>query len=255
MDKGMKIEVEDRELFLVNEAGDKVIIPKDKAAWVKEKLKEGCHGCIDKLVETLPVMEDYADDGSLYSEYLTNDPSTKKTTQHPLDPNQDGSLPSYFKGSEANPIQLDEVIVTAKAPEWLKYYREYIKNNPFNIDEYVESRYNNPVGREVIEKIDGDSWRKKLKQEGLEKRYNSAMDYVGEQLVKNKPQGKLTRAEWLNSMSDKEEEIIKRNPKYQPSLWTDTKRGLISLVEQNPLQTFYHILNSSDYSNREKEKC
>jgi len=61
----MKIEVEDRELFLVNEAGDKVIIPKDKAAWVKEKLKEGCHGCIDKLVETLPVMEDYADDGSL----------------------------------------------------------------------------------------------------------------------------------------------------------------------------------------------
>jgi hypothetical protein len=42
-----------------------VIIPKDKAAWVKEKLKEGCHGCIDKLVETLPVMEDYADDGSL----------------------------------------------------------------------------------------------------------------------------------------------------------------------------------------------
>ena len=65
MDKGMKIEVEDRELFLVNEAGDKVIIPKDKAAWVKEKLKEGCHGCIDKLVETLPVMEDYAEDGSL----------------------------------------------------------------------------------------------------------------------------------------------------------------------------------------------
>lgn len=254
MDKGMKIEVEDRELFLVNEAGDKVIIPKDKAAWVKEKLKEGCHGCIDKLVETLPVMEDYADDGSLYSEYLTNDPSTKKTTQHPLDPNQDGSLPSYFKGSEANPIQLDEVIVTAKAPEWLKYYREYIKNNPFNIDEYVESRYNNPVGREAIEKIDGDSWREKLKQEGLEKRYNSAMDYVGEQLVKNKPQGKLTRAEWLNSMSDIEEELIKRNPKYQPSLWTDTKRGLISLVEQNPLQTFYHILNSSDYSNREKRE-
>ena len=37
MDKGMKIEVEDRELFLVNEAGDKVIIPKDKAVWVKEK--------------------------------------------------------------------------------------------------------------------------------------------------------------------------------------------------------------------------
>mgnify|MGYP003756043747 CR=1 FL=1 len=69
MDKGMKVEVEDRELFLVNEAGDKVIIPKDKAVWVKEKLKEGCHGCIDKLVETLPVMEDYADDGSLFPDW------------------------------------------------------------------------------------------------------------------------------------------------------------------------------------------
>ena len=46
MDKGMKVEVEDRELFLVNEAGDKVIIPKDKAAWVKEKLKEGCDGSL-----------------------------------------------------------------------------------------------------------------------------------------------------------------------------------------------------------------
>ena len=44
------------------------------------------------------------------------------------------------------------------------------------------------------------------------------------------------------------------NPKYQSSLWTDTKRGLTSLVEQNPLQTFQNILTSSDYSNREKQE-
>lgn len=245
------IEVEGGEIAIRNSHGDLAIIPKDKRNWVKQKLSEGCHDCIDSLVETLPIATDYAQDGSLYSEYLTPDLPTKK---HPLDPNPDGNLPSYFKGSKENPVELNEVTVTEKAPQWLKYRNEYVKNNPFNIDEYVENRFNNPVGREVIEKIDQEGWRKKLKQEGLEKRYNSAMDYVGEQLVKNKPQGKLSRAEWLNQMSDKEEEIIKRNPKYQSSLWADTKRGLTSLVEQTPLQTFQNILNSSDYTNREKQE-
>ena len=247
----IQVEAEGGELIIRNGNSDYVIIPKKYRLEVQDMIKEGCHSCIDSLVKTLPVMEDYAQDGSLYSEYLTPDPPTKK---HPLDPNPDGSLPSYFKGSEENPIELNEVTVTAEAPEWLKYRREYVKNNPFNIDEYVENRFNNPVGREKIEKIDQEGWRKKLKQEGLEKRYNSVMDYVGEQLVKNKPQGKLSRAEWLNQMTDKEEEIIKRNPKYQSSLWADTKRGLTSLIEQNPLQTFQNILNSSDYTNREKQE-
>lgn len=251
MKQNINIEAEGDELVLKNKAGDYVIIPKKYRREVQDMIKENCHSCIDKLVETLPVMEDYAQDGSLYSEYLTPDPPTKK---YPLDPNPNGSLPSYFKGSEENPIELNEVTVTAEAPEWLKYLREYVKNNPFNIDEYVENRFNNPVGREAIKKIDAESWKKELRQEGLEKRYNSAMDYVGEQLVKNKPQGELSRAEWLNQMTAKEEEIIKRNPKYQPSLWADTKRGLISLIELNPLQTFQNILNSSDYTNREKQE-
>lgn len=251
MKQNINIEAEGSELILRNKAGDHVIIPKKYRTEVQDMIKEGCHGCIDALVDTLPVAEDYAEDGSLYSEYLTPDPPTKK---HPLDPNPDGSLPSYFKGSKENPIELDGITVTAEAPEWVKYLEEYVKNNPFNIDEYVEYRFNNPVGREAIEKIDQEGWRKKLKQEGLEKRYNSAMDYVGEQLVKNKPQGKLSRAEWLNQMTDVEEEIIKRNPKYQSSLWADTKRGLTSLIEQNPLQTFQNILNSSDYTNREKQE-
>jgi hypothetical protein len=254
MYKNINVEAEHNELILENSNGDKVIIPANKRDWVKQKLSEGCDGCIDSLVETLPVAADYAQDGSLYSEYLNTDPPTKKPTQRPLDPNPDGSLPSYFKGSDTNPIQLDEAVVTAEAPEWLKYREEYVKNNPFNIDEYVENRYNTPIGREAIKKIDGESWRKELRQEGLEKRYNSAMDYAGEQLVKNKPQGELSRAEWLNQMNDKEEEIIKRNPKYQSSLWADTKRGLTSLMEQNPLQTFQNILNSSDYTNREKQE-
>lgn len=106
MDKGMKIEVEDRELFLVNEAGDKVIIPKDKAAWVKEKLKEGCHDCIDKLVETLPVMEDYADDGSLI-------PDDKKKITFEYKP----SIKNLIKPNTA--VQ-DDTYVAPKVPTPLK---------------------------------------------------------------------------------------------------------------------------------------
>lgn len=251
MKKNIKIEAEGQELVLRNKVGDFVIIPKKHRRKVQDMLKENCHSCIDALVDTLPIMEDYAQDGSLYSEYLTQDPPGKKRF---LEPNPDGSLPSYFKGSDENPIELNEVIITAKAPDWVKYKKDYLKNNPFNIDKYVEDRFNNPVGREKIEKIDQEGWKKKLRREGLERRYNATMDYVGEQLVLNKPQGEMSRAEWLNTMSDKEEKLIKRNPKYQSSLWADTKRGLTSLMEQNPLQAFQNILNSPDYSDREKRE-
>ena len=79
---------------------------------------------------------------------------------------------------------LEPAVATAEAPEWAKYSKEYIKNNPFNIDEYVENRFSNPVGREVIEKIDPRGWRKKLRREGLERRRNAISDYASEQLLK-----------------------------------------------------------------------
>lgn len=97
MKKNINIEAEGNELVLKNKAGDYVIIPKKYRLEVQDMIKKKCYGCIDNLVETLPVMEDYAQDGSLYSEYLSPDPPTKK---HSLDPNPDGSLPSYFKGSK-----------------------------------------------------------------------------------------------------------------------------------------------------------
>ena len=61
-----QIEVEGGEISLKNSHGDIVIIPKNKASWVKQKLSEGCHGCIDSLVESLPSMRDYAEDGGIY---------------------------------------------------------------------------------------------------------------------------------------------------------------------------------------------
>jgi hypothetical protein len=228
------IEVEGGELALKNSFGDMVIIPKKNKKEVEKMIDTKCWECVDSFVDTLPINEDYAEDGSLYSELLTNDKS------------QDDFV--YDAGT------LNEVTITEEAPQWLKYRREYVKNNPFNIDEYVENRVNNPVGREKIKIIDTEKWKKELRQEGLETRYNSAMDYVAGELIRNKPQGNLSRAEWLDGMTAKEEEIIKRNPEYTSSLWQDTKRGLISATEITSAQTFGNILNSPDYTTREKQQ-
>jgi hypothetical protein len=254
MKQNINIEAEKNELVLRNKAGDYAIIPAKFRKEVQDMIKDGCHGCVDALVDTLPVMEDYAQDGTL----LPNNKTVKvnqnnevkeynTSSQEYRDLYNSGKLMNYDENTDtyiaAKP--LEEVTVTAEAPQWLKDKREYEKNNPKK--DYI-NKYLTPIARSLGNTE--TNYPKRLDDEYEQK----SLDYVGEQLVKNKPQGKLSRAEWLNQMTDKEEEIIKRNPKYQSSLWADTKRGLASLVEQNPLQTFQNILNSSDYTNREKQE-
>jgi len=65
MIKTLNVEAEHNELVLKNNHGDYVIIPADKRDWVKTKLAEGCNPCIDSLVESLPIMDDYAEDGTV----------------------------------------------------------------------------------------------------------------------------------------------------------------------------------------------
>lgn len=228
------IEVEGGELLLESKEGHYAIIPSKDREKVMGMLNSNCNDCINEYISSLPRESDYAEDGSLYSEFL--------------DTGGDDDDEMFSGGS------LPEVDVKAEAPDWLKYRRDYVRSNPFSIDEYVENRYNNPVGREAIKKIDRQGWREELRREGLEKRYNQAMDYTSEQLVKNKPQGKMSRSEWLNTLSDKEEGIIKRNPKYQTSLWDDTKRGLISSTETFPQESIRNIVASKDFSTREKRE-
>ena len=69
MKQNLNIEAEGSELILKNKAGDYVIIPKKYRTEVQDMIKDGCHGCIDSLVETLPVMADYAEDGSLLPDW------------------------------------------------------------------------------------------------------------------------------------------------------------------------------------------
>jgi hypothetical protein len=59
------VKAESNELVLKNAKGDHVIIPAKNRTWVQKKLQEGCHDCIDKLVESLPIASEYAAEGTL----------------------------------------------------------------------------------------------------------------------------------------------------------------------------------------------
>jgi hypothetical protein len=48
------LEVEGDEMAIFSTTGIMAIIPKNKVNWVKKKLNEGCHECIDSLVQGLP---------------------------------------------------------------------------------------------------------------------------------------------------------------------------------------------------------
>ena len=253
MYKNIKVEGEHNEIILENTHGDIVIIPANKRNWVKQKLSENCHDCIDSLVETLPVASQYAQDGSVYptgSKVKVNINNKIKefdiSSQEYKDLYNSGKLMNYDKNTDTYLApDLPEVTVTAEAPQWVKYKNQFEKLNPKS--DYIKA-YLTPFAKSLGNTE--TNYPKRLDDEYEEK----SLNYASEQLVKNKPQNKLNRAEWLNQMSDKEEELIKRNPKYQSTYWADTKRGLTSLMERQPYETVSNILNNSDFTNREKQE-
>lgn len=53
------IEAEGKELVLRNSHGDMAIIPKKYRQEALDMIKEGCNGCLDNLISTLPKVKDY----------------------------------------------------------------------------------------------------------------------------------------------------------------------------------------------------
>jgi len=99
MIKTLNVEAEHNELVLKNNHGDYVIIPADKRDWVKTKLAEGCNPCIDSLVESLPIMDDYAEDGTV----VPNEP--EKETKKEITPKEEEPIydnESYSKDVQQN---------------------------------------------------------------------------------------------------------------------------------------------------------
>lgn len=65
MIRNINIEAEGGEIVIQNENGDYAVIPKSERKRVESLIEDDCHGCIDEFVSTLPVMSNYAQDGTL----------------------------------------------------------------------------------------------------------------------------------------------------------------------------------------------
>ena len=151
MYKNIKVEAEHNELILENSHGDKVIIPANKRNWVKQKLSEGCHTCIDSLVETLPIASQYAQDGSWFPSWMNpknwgvTDYSQKYKTQSEAYKNAPDKSEFLYNGVRIK----KDIAADNRNSAYLQnknYWREY-KNylsEMYSPDE-IEKRYNDAL--------------------------------------------------------------------------------------------------------------
>jgi hypothetical protein len=130
-------------------------------------------------------------------------------SQNGLIKHKNGGVMKYPNGGEKpvnnTPIPLKEATATAKKPQWSKFAEEFQKENPLN--KYIDNRFKNPVGREVIKKINKKGWEEELKKEYAQK----MQDYVAEKLIESKPKpgdSWTDNLNWYNSFSEKERSIL-----------------------------------------------
>lgn len=127
------VEAENNELVLKNTKGDHVIIPAKNRAWVQKKLQEGCHDCIDKLVESLPVAKEYAGDGTVVP--------AKKKTPPPKPPVVVAPLAAPLVAPLAAPLRAPVAAPPPTAPLMEEPYERPTSEDSLNL-------YNN--AREVL---------------------------------------------------------------------------------------------------------
>lgn len=257
MYKNIKVEAEHNELILENSHGDKVIIPANKRNWVKQKLLEGCHNCIDSLVETLPVASQYAGDGSVYppntkvkvnennqiKEYDISSPEYKNLYNS-------GKLMSYDKNSDTyTAAPLKEVVVTAEAPQWLKDKRKY--ESQYTKDWYIDN--NMPKFSRSMGVSANNMHPNNVKE------YDTYInDKVVEDIFKRRPTFDTDysndRLKTLQGFSQKELELIK-NSKYaskiEPSIWSKFEQGLLSVGNMGSPVQFKNPSLSQEEAKRE----
>ena len=241
MRKNINIEVEGQELILKNKAGDYVIIPKKYRTKVQGMIKDNCHGCIDSLVETLPAMSDYAQDGTVFpsddpitlikpsgervntttgSEFYRTHYNSKLIGKQ----NEDKSwnlIDEIYRGSD-----LSEVVISSKIiPNTLgDYSNQFSKQNPQ--DKFFANKqaahnkefYSAPLWAQQAVGGYNDK-RKANDKKSDEEEYNQQRnDFIAEKLLKRTPfEGMDNRINWMNKFTPQELETIKKS-KYSSEL-------------------------------------
>ena len=261
-----KIEAQGGEIITRNNYGDVAIIPKNLVKKYQAYMKAACDECIDELVASLPAMHQYAADGTVI-------PQGKKVkvtlpdgeqAEYSTDSVEYKNL--YNSGKLANVVKdkvtgedtyvmpsLKEVEITAEKPLWMKSVDEYKKLNPKSkvIAEYLNNGIAKGLGNTAT------NYPSRIDEEYESK----ALDYAAKQLDVNltkSNKGKFNRVATLNSLPDKQQEILSRLPKYQPGLWTDAVEGGAKLTESDPrgilVSKVLRYLNDGNFTEREKRE-
>ncbi len=236
MYKNINVEAEHNELILENSHGDKVIIPANKRNWVQQKIREGCHDCIDSLVEILPIASNYAGDGTVIPKGKSVkvkqlDGSIKDYTtdsKEYADLYNSGHIASYDKNTDtyiAPPLK--EITVTAEAPQWVKDKRKY--ESQYSKDWYIDNnmpKFSRAMG------VSSDN----MHPNSVKEYDNYINNKVVEDIFKRKPtfdnDYSNDRLKTLQGFSQKELELIKNSnysSKIEPSIWSKFEQGLLSV--------------------------
>ena len=202
--------------------------------------KGGIVKIVDQKGNLIKINRDSDQYSNLYNNKLIQGYDPKTDTYY-LYPSHESVV--YKSTDTQSSNEIPEIVLKGKKADWVKYKEDYMKNNPKEkyIQEYLDAY---PWAHQSL-----TNYPKRL-DEGYE---NMVNDYIGEQIVKNKPQGNKSREDWLNSMTEQEQRFVQRNPKYGTTLWQDTVEGGKALFNlSNDLQ-ISRIKNSDNYTNLEKK--
>ena len=259
--KRMNVEVEGGELLLESKEGHYAIIPAKDRSRVQKMINDNCDDCINSYIKRLPKESDYAEDGSLIKGFRNPLGPEQSTKEKPifvdneegygintLDlnkeystlgdnelgtdisnlklPNEDLNQKADAIINEENPVSLPEVVVK---PDYLKYQDDWERDNPANEQELEKNMRRNlekQYTRERANTIINENLRKTR-----ENRVKEKEKYAGRRILEAKPQGDMSRVDYLNSLTDEEERLVKTDPRYQTTVWTDWGQAGLALMD------------------------
>lgn len=131
MKEGFELEAEGGEIVIRNTNGDYAVVPKNKVEHINKLLSDGCHGCIDEFVATLPTMADYAQNGSVVGDPFTegnpvsNNPPQTATNQ------ATEIIPPTYSQQEINRLRIqDQKSSFSKSGSGLDLTGAYLVTDP-----------------------------------------------------------------------------------------------------------------------------
>jgi hypothetical protein len=255
--KNVKIEVEGSELVLKNSSGDYVIIPKNKRNLVKRLMKEECYGCIDSVVDKLPVMSAYAEDGSIITEddikKKKDNIRTKLKVAVPIKKDQPikdvSNIDEIFKQEESDRKTKQDVIDKKRArfnyenPE----HRKGISSGNKNIDRLYNNQwlFDVPIVKDLIknkarEMVDRSQGEATINNQNLERESGDGA-YKGTFNRRGESKFKTERASLVDQYFS-EKPLLKESP-HKP------KSDYLEFLPSYSLKTEdseNHIINNED---------